>query len=304
MLNVISTIPPSLQRFLGNFKDLFIEPQFKNFKVYPFGLQLELKRTNIQTIDECRPKSNYDSLHHFLTNSPWDEDKVNNRRIEIIQRDKRTRSYPDGSLIIDDVACKKSKSATKIEAAKVQYAGSEKGLVNCNVAVTSYYVDKIRNFPVNLSPYVPADEFEEGEDSPDFFTKIELGKKLVLDAIEKGIQFREGLIDNWYLCSDFVSFLEIQGKDWISTLKSDDVIYRVNKKRRIRKKKKHRTKKRGREFTVEKLVNSLPPSYFRVITKVYKDGKEEKRHIWGANFRVPSLGGTGEDCYLQARSLY
>jgi len=57
----------------------------------------------------------------LLTNSPWDEDKINNRRIEIIQRDKRTRSYPDGSLIIDDVACKKSKSATKIEAAKVQY---------------------------------------------------------------------------------------------------------------------------------------------------------------------------------------
>jgi len=50
MLNIISTIPPSLQRFLGNFKDLFIKPQFKNFKVYPLGLQLEVKRTNIQTI--------------------------------------------------------------------------------------------------------------------------------------------------------------------------------------------------------------------------------------------------------------
>jgi len=107
----------------------------------------------------------------------------------------------------------------------------------------------LRSFPVNLEPYVPADEFEEGEDSPDFFTKIELGKKLVLDAIEKGIQFKENLIDNWYLCSDFLSFLEIQGKDWISTLKSNDVIYRVNKRRRIRKKKKHRAKKGRREFT-------------------------------------------------------
>ena len=56
MLNIVSTIPPSLQRFLGNFKDLFIEPQFKNFKVYPLGLQFELKRTNIQTMDEYRIK--------------------------------------------------------------------------------------------------------------------------------------------------------------------------------------------------------------------------------------------------------
>lgn len=153
-------------------------------------------------------------------------------------------------------------------------------------------MDKIRDFPVNLEPYVPADEFEEGEDSPDFFTKIELGKKLVLDAIEKSIHSREVIFDNWYLCKDFVSFIKDQRKDWISTLKSNEVIYRLSKRHRIRKKKKHRTKKRGRKFTVEKLVNSLPPSYFQVMTKVYRDGKEEKRYIWAANFRVPSLAGT------------
>lgn len=60
---------------------------------------------------------------------------------------------------------------------------------------------------------MPADELKEEEDSPDFFTKIELGKKLVLDAIEKGIQFKEVLFDNWYVCCDFVSFLQAQGKD-------------------------------------------------------------------------------------------
>lgn len=71
-------------------------------------------------------------------------------------------------------------------------------------------MDKIRDFPVNLEPYVPADEFEEGKDSREFSTKIELGKKLVLDAIEKGIQFREALLDNWYLCKDFISFIKDQ----------------------------------------------------------------------------------------------
>jgi len=75
------------------------------------------------------------------------------------------------------------------------------------------------------------------------------------------------------------------GKKRISTLKTNDIIYPLSKRRRIRKKK-HRTKKKGREFTVEKLVNFLPPSYFQVMTKVYKNGKEEKRYIWIANFRV------------------
>lgn len=155
----------------------------------------------------------------------------------------------------------------------------------------AYYVDKIKDFPANLSPYVPADESEKGEDSPSFFTNIQLGKKLVLDALEKGIQFREILFDNWYFCQNFVSFTRDKGKDWIATLKNDDIIYRVNKRRRIRKKKKHQTKKREREFTGEKLVNSLPPHCFQIITKVYKDEKEEKRYIWGTDFRVYSLGG-------------
>ncbi|GAH67260.1 unnamed protein product, partial [marine sediment metagenome] len=97
--------------------------------------------------------------------------------------------------------------------------GSEKGLVNCNVVVTSYYVDKIKDFPLNLEPYVPAHEFEEGEDSSKFSTKIELGKKLVLDALKKGIQFSELLFGNWYLCQNFVSFIRDQRKDWISTFK-------------------------------------------------------------------------------------
>jgi len=41
MLNVISIIPPSLEKFLGEFKGLFIKPQFENFKdkeiVYHFS---------------------------------------------------------------------------------------------------------------------------------------------------------------------------------------------------------------------------------------------------------------------------
>ncbi|GAG03463.1 unnamed protein product [marine sediment metagenome] len=40
------------------------------------------------------------------------------------------------------------------------------------------------------------------------------------------------------------------------------------------------------------------------MAKFYKDGEEEKRHIWGANFRVQSLGGTGEDRYLTREDHY
>jgi hypothetical protein len=117
---------------------------------------------------------------------------------------------------------------------------------------------------------VPADEFEEGEDSPDFFTKIELGKKLVLDAIEKGIQFKEVLFDEWYLCQDFVSFIRDQGKDWISTLKSNEVTYRLNKGRRIRKKIHLGSKFRVQSLGgIQRIVISKPDPHTKDMKRIF-----------------------------------
>jgi len=57
-------------------------------------LCLELKRKNIQAIDICRVKKNYDSLYHLLSQSPWDEEELNEKRLELIQKDRRIRTFP------------------------------------------------------------------------------------------------------------------------------------------------------------------------------------------------------------------
>ena len=45
------------------------------------------------------------------------------------------------------------------------------------------------------------------------------------------------------------------------------------------------------KLTVEELVVSLPSSCFTQMVKIYKDGKEQIRYIWGANFKVSFLNG-------------
>lgn len=141
MLNIIYRIPDILRNYLDKFKDIFNRDiQYKNFSTYCNGLLLELKRTNIQTIDNARLDDDYQSLHHFMKDSPWDEKGMNTRRVDIMEEDKRTRSRPEGSLIIDDTSSKKS--GKKTEGAKVQYCGVEGELKNCNVVVTSHYADQ------------------------------------------------------------------------------------------------------------------------------------------------------------------
>ena len=72
MLNIIPPVLPSLERFSKKFEEVLGKHQLKNFQTYLAGLCLELKRKNLQAIDNCRLEGSYDSLHHFLSRSPWD----------------------------------------------------------------------------------------------------------------------------------------------------------------------------------------------------------------------------------------
>jgi len=255
MLNLISDIPKILKRFLKKFKKWFTKKQFKNFKKYVSGLLLELKRTNIQTIDAYCIESNYDSLHHFLSNSPWPEQELNSERIRIMQASRQTKSCQKGVLVIDDTANKKSGKHTK--GAQVQYSGSQKGLTNNNTVVTSHYVDDKKDFPIDLRPYLPASEFAEGKNSEQFFSKLELAKKLVIDALVKGVEFGEVTFDGWYLSNDFVKFLENKGLKWISTLPVDRILFY-----------------KGELIRTDELVKRLKPECFCVKEGTWLTGKK------------------------------
>ena len=56
-------------------------------------------------------------------------------------------------------------------------------------------MDETNDFPIGLVPYIPQDKFK-GKGSSEFHTKIDFAIKLMKDALQKGIQFGEVLIDN------------------------------------------------------------------------------------------------------------
>jgi len=129
MLNIIQPVLPSLERFSKNFEEVLGKHQLKNFQAYLTGFCLELKRKNLQAIDNCRIEGSYDSLHHFLSQSPWDEEKLNEKRLKLLQEDRRTKTSGKRALLIDDSGCKKT--GTHTEGAKPQRLGSEGRITNC-----------------------------------------------------------------------------------------------------------------------------------------------------------------------------
>jgi SRSO17 transposase len=148
--------PDFLAPFFAKFDCLFnrAEPQ-QYFRLYGTGVLLEIKRKNVQAIDSHIISGNYQGLHHFISDAPWDEVSLNHQRLSWLQSNRQTTSTHSGYLIVDDTGNPKSGDATF--ATKKQYMGCL-GKVDCGqVVVTSHYADASKDWPVNLLAYVPQD---------------------------------------------------------------------------------------------------------------------------------------------------
>jgi len=216
---VVNEPDPLLDAFFGKFDSVWSRPnQAKGFRAYALGLLSEAHRKNIEALSAKIIEEPYQSLHHFLTDAPWDAEEVNRRRIEALQADPRTAARPEGVLILDDTGVPKKGDST--EGVKRQYIGQLGKTANGQVFVTSHYADARCHWPVDLVPYVPDTWLPQGKEDPDFQTKIEQALDLVERAVARGIPFRAVVADSWYGSNvGFIKALEERGRPYVVELK-------------------------------------------------------------------------------------
>lgn len=209
-----------------NLEAMFTKAAFVSFCFYSQGLFLELKRTNIQAIGFKTPQSNYEKLQYFISEAKWDHEELNNRRINLLQACRATKSCTKGVLVIDNSGCKKW--GLKTEGAKVQYYPTEGITTNCNIVVSSAYSDNAKSFPVNLKPYLPKEEFIFEDTAPNFKSKLNLAKELVQDAWEKKLEFSDIVFDSWYLANDLVNFIAKKKPGYLKPQQIDSFLTEEN----------------------------------------------------------------------------
>jgi SRSO17 transposase len=110
MLDTVPEVLPNcLNKYCSKFDDLFRNvAQRGHFRTYIAGLLSECHRKNITQIAESTVGCEYVNLHHFLHNSPWDADEINNRRIDLVWQNRQTRPHVGFRLVIDDSGHRKS----------------------------------------------------------------------------------------------------------------------------------------------------------------------------------------------------
>lgn len=199
----ISLSPEPLEAYAGHFDDLFEKSnQREEFRRYLEGLLLPTERHKTLTglvnteplVGAQQPRAQ--KLQWFLSESTWDERKIEAKRLELLREDASTTPNGGGVLVIDETGDRKD--GHKTAHVGRQYLGNLGKIDNGVVSVSSLWADERVYYPLDVEPYTPAPYFAQGKNDPQFRTKLKIALQLVQHAVLDGIPFRAVVTDSFY----------------------------------------------------------------------------------------------------------
>lgn len=273
-----SSMPPCFNRWCEKFDPLLkTKAQKREFRNYLGGLLGESSRKNLSQIADNNIDIKYHTLHHFLTESTWNYEDVNEQRLKIISSTRQTKINKYFSLILDDSGHRKSGNFT--DGVGRQYIGEIGKTDNGNVIVTTHIYDGVRSFPLDVELYQKADKFPLGKDDPEFQKKPEIALNLIEKCLNRGYRPQVILMDGGYgNNSNLLQKIEEKGLKYIGV---------IAKNRKVKVIDSHNIEE---EKTIENIAKELPESSFQKI----KRGQNPQKYLWVAKLKVTisALKGT------------
>jgi hypothetical protein len=195
--------PGPLETYARAFDPLFSKVNQRTaFRRYLEGLLLPAERNKTLTaLANAEPivgaqEPAVQAMQWFLSESTWDAQALNQRRVELLCADPTTAPDADGVLVIDETGDRKWGSKTAHVGR--QYLGSIGKVDNGVVSVTSLWADAQVYYPLAVEPFTPKQHFPRGLKDPDYRTKPQIAVELVTQAVTHGIPFRAVVADSFY----------------------------------------------------------------------------------------------------------
>nr|WP_223279992.1 IS701 family transposase [Streptomyces sp. SDr-06] len=217
--------PGPLEEYAACFDDLFLNlAQRRGFREYLTGLLAPRDRNKTLTcLAGAEPvlgagSPSVQRLQYFLSESHWDSDQINARRLELLRADPALAPHGAGVLVIDDSGDRKDGTATAHVGR--QWLGRLGKTDNGIVTVTTVWTDGRVSYPLHAQPYTPAHHFTRGRADPGFRTKPQIAAALAARGKEAGFACRAVVADCAYSVSD----------DWYLALRETRLPYVVHLK--------------------------------------------------------------------------
>src|SRR6476660_5054296 len=193
--------PGTLAGYAARFDDLFGSlAQRRGFRESLAGLMAPRDRNKTLTaLAGAEPVTGaqhpaVQRLQFFLSESRWDPDRVNARRLDLLLADPATAPHGSGVLVIDDSGDRRD--GAKTAHVGHQWLGRYGKTDNGVVTVTTVWADERLYYPVHAAPSTPARHFAKGKSDPGFRTKRASGAELAVRAREAGFAFRAVAADS------------------------------------------------------------------------------------------------------------
>lgn len=199
----VSPSPGPLEEYATRFDGLFrARAQREGFRRYLEGLLLPAERNKTLTaLANTEPvagaqRKEAQSLQWFLSESGWNPEELNERRLDLLFEEPATAPSKDDVLVIDEHGDRKwGKRTAHVGRQWLANIGKTDSGV---VSVSSLLADERAYYPLEVEPYTPAHHFEAGKSDPRFRTKLKIALQLVERSVEMGVPFRAVVADSFY----------------------------------------------------------------------------------------------------------
>jgi SRSO17 transposase len=205
------------QRLLDYFDrigDVLGRPERRaSFATYALGILGEGERKSIEPIaaracaDPTRMDADHQRLHHFATDSPWEDDAVR-REAARYALAAMTEREPIECWIIDDTGFpKQGKHSVGVQR---QYSGTLGKVGNCQVAVSLSVATRTEHLPIDFALYLPESWLTNEKRAEaripwnlQHATKGELALQMISRAVDDGVPPGLVVADQGYGSDDF-----------------------------------------------------------------------------------------------------
>jgi SRSO17 transposase len=199
----ITEVPGFIRAFAGR-EDLGLnQPQRRHLEEYLTGLMVCDNHTVSAMNDWFTGHRDQSAKNHFLTESGWDEQKLEKARNSLIMEEVKKRNVHSGALIFDDTLI--HKTGKEIPDTGKFYDHGQGSYVHGQQIVTSQFACKYFHVPLDFEIYRKKEEAPE----EDFQSKLELFQGLFEKAQKRRLPFTVALMDSWYFCKETADFLGV-----------------------------------------------------------------------------------------------
>lgn len=216
----IVAIPQVVEELLLQFTDLFPnEPSRRHFAEYLTGLLVAEHKTVSGIAREFASPPDQSTLNRWLTEAPWDVERINAHRLEWLQHDPTTRYRHDGVIAIDNTLIDHDGKLIEDVGWFWDHA-EQRHLIAHDYLFINYVTPSGKHYPLDFRRFRKR---EQCDDAHPFQSHTDLAKELIDWVVAEEIP-GDFTFDSYFANGPIMNHIQRHGRGYIGDLKFNRVI--------------------------------------------------------------------------------